>query len=72
MNNDPTLDNPDMEDPNDPFTIKSGPLIYERRHQVHIFISDKPGHIQKLPSQEELLVKIAIQGSSENLRLVSI
>lgn len=39
---------------------------------MNILISDKPGSAQKLPSPEDLLVKIAIQGNSENLRFVSI
>lgn len=39
---------------------------------MNILISHKLGVVQKLPSQEELLVKVAIQGHTENLRLISI
>ena len=41
----------------------TGTLIYCRPHRMNILISDKPGVVQKLPSQEELTVKIVTQGN---------
>jgi hypothetical protein len=39
---------------------------------MNILIYDKPGTFQRLPSQEELMVKIVTQGRSECLRLICI
>jgi|JI10StandDraft_1071094.scaffolds.fasta_scaffold104412_2 hypothetical protein len=36
----------------DPFALNSGTIIYAKHHNMNILISDKPGIVQKLPSQE--------------------
>lgn len=41
-----------MADSQDPFAATSGKIIYQKQHKINIYISEKPGIIEKLPQQE--------------------
>ena len=61
-----------FEDPDDPFVAQGDSLIYCNSHLMTIYLCEKPDITQKLPNQEDIIVKIILVGERDNLKEIRI